>query len=443
CLATEWKTSEDKLTWTLNLRSGVKFHDGTPFNADAVVFSLDRLINTKNAYRFGGAFGYAGSYRMIESMKSIDPLTVQFKVKEPSVVFLANLAMFPASIISPAAMKKHGRDFYRNPVGTGPFRFIQWRSQQKIVLKASDSYWGEKAGVETLIFKPVRENAARSLQLERGRIHIMDGIDFADIGRLKKSANVIVKTAPGMNFGYLAMNCEKKPFDNPQVRKAIAHAVDKAKILKLAYHGYGQPGVNPIPPTVWGYHDGIKDWPLDTAKARSLLRDAGFPAGLKTQLWAMPNPRPYMPQPRQVAQVLKETLKQIGVQVEIVSYDWNQYLDRIVNGEHPMCLLGWSTDNGDPDNFLFELLDKTKAVKGSANNITFYKSEEVHKLLIAAQQEFDPAKRKQLYFKAQEIIHEDSPMVPLAYLPIVAAHRKDVQGYKIHPTGLVRLHKVR
>jgi len=173
------------------------------------------------------------------------------------------------------------------------------------------------------------------------------------------------------------------------------------------------------------------------------LKQAGFPNGFNTQLWAMPNPSPYRPQPRQVAQVLKESLKEIGIEVQIVSYDWNQYLDRTANGEHPMCLLGWSTDNADPDNFLYELLDKDKAVKGSANNVCFFRNDRVHEVLVAAQKEFDRKKRKSLYWEAQSIIHRESPMIPLAYLPIVAAYSSRVKGYKIHPTGMVRLFKVR
>ena len=442
-LAEKWEVSKDGKSWTFKLRPNVKFHDGTAFNAEAVRFSLDRLLNPKNSYRFEGTFGYAGSYKMIDSIEVVDELTVRFSLKHPTVIFLPNLAMFPACIISPAAMKKHGNKFFRNPVGTGPFVFRQWRPKRKIVLTANPNYWGGKAGCDSIVFVPVKENASRALQLERGKIHMMDGVDFTDIGRLKKQNGVTVKTAPGMNMAYLAMNCDVKPFNDVRVRQAVAFAVNRKKILKLAYHGYGQPGVNPLPPTVWGYHSGIEARATNSGNGRQLLKQAGFPNGFKTQLWAMPNPRPYMPQPRQVAQVLKESLKEIGIEVQIVSYDWNQYLDRTANGEHPMCLLGWSTDNADPDNFLYELLDKDKAVKGSANNVCFFRNDRVHEVLVAAQKEFDRKKRKSLYWEAQSIIHRESPMIPLAYLPIVAAYSSRVKGYKIHPTGIVRLFKVR
>lgn len=441
-LAVKWDVSEDGKTWAFHLRPDVKFHDGTPLNSEAVVFTINRIIDPENEYRFQGAFGYAGSYKMIESVRAVDALTVEFKLKFATVIFLPNLAMFPAGIISPAAMKKLGENFGMRPVGTGPFKFQAWSRQEKLVLVANQNYWAGKPEVDSVIFKPVRENSARSLQLEQGAIHMMDGIDFSDVARLQETKGVQVHVAPGMNFAYLAMNNAVKPFDNPMVRKAIAHAVDKPKIIKLAYHGFGQPGVNPLPPTIWGYHEGIQDYPLDTAKAKALLQEAGFPNGFKTQLWAMPNPRPYMPQPRKVAQVIQEGLKAIGVEIEIVTYDWGQYLERTANGEHPMCLLGWSTDNADPDNFLYELLDKTNAVKGSALNVSFYRSDPLHELLTAAQREYDRSKRLSLYHKAQEIIHQDVPMVPLAYLPIVQAQSTRVKGYTVHPTGLIRLRKV-
>ncbi|MBI2191709.1 MAG: ABC transporter substrate-binding protein [Planctomycetes bacterium] len=442
-LALKWEGSRDGLNWIFHLRPGVRFHDDTPFNAEAVLFTFQRLLDAENPYRFGGAFAYSPSYQMIESVRAVDDLTVEFRLKYPAVVFLPNLAMFPASIVSPEAVKRWSKDFFRQPVGTGPFIFQTWTPHEKLVLKANPGYWDGKPGVERLIFKPVKENTARALQLENGVIHLMDGIDFADVDRLKQAAGVIVQTAPGMNLAYLALNCETRPFDDARVRRAIAHAVHKPRILKLAYHGYGQAGVNPLPPTVWGYHAGIEDWPYDPARGRTLLQEAGLAAGFKSQLWAMPNPRPYMPQPKQVAQVIKEGLKEIGVQVEIVSYDWNQYLDRVANGEHPMCLLGWTTDNGDPDNFLYELLDRDKAVKGSANNVCFYRNDRLHELLVGAQREFDPEKRRQGYLQAQEIIHQDVPMIPLAYLPLVAAHSTRVKGFRLHPTGVLRLHRVR
>ncbi len=442
-LATSWEQSEDGKTWTFHLREGVTFHDGTPFDAGAVVFSLDRHVDPDNPYRFKGAFTYSSNYRVIETMEAVDPHTVRFRLKEPSAVFLANLAMFPASIVSPAAVKEKGADVQRNPVGTGPFRFVKWVPAEKIVLEAYPDYWGEKPELGGVIFKPVKENAARLQQLKRGEIHMMDNFSFSDIEPIVDDPDLVFESVTGMNFAYLAMNNTHPPFDKRKVRLAVAHALDKKKLIQLAVFGYGATGPNPMPPSVWGYHDGIEDYPHDPDRAKALLEEAGFPDGFETELWAMPNPRPYMPRPKEAAQIIKQDLAAVGIEAEILSPPWNTYLDKVQSGEHPLCILGWTTDNGDPDNFLWQLLSKENAVKGASQNVAFYRDDEVSEILDRAKSELDPGKRKALYEKAQERIHRDAPMIPLLYLPQMIAHRKEVEGYTVHPIGVVRLWPVR
>jgi peptide/nickel transport system substrate-binding protein len=246
-----------------------------------------------------------------------------------------------------------------------------------------------------------------------------------------------------MNFGYLAMNCDRAPFDNPKVRRAVAHAVNKAKVLELAVFGFGKTGPNPMPPSVPGYHDGIRDYAYDPEKAKALLREAGYTDGFETDLWAMTLARPYMPRPTEVAEILKEDLKAVGIRARIVTLPWAAYLEKIENGEHPICLAGWTADNGDPDNFLWQLLSKENAKKGAAQNVAFYRNEEVSALLDRAKHVVDEKERMALYRKAQEIIHEDCPVITLLYLPQMIAYRKEVKGFPLHPLGIVKLGKVR
>jgi peptide/nickel transport system substrate-binding protein len=438
-LATSWEHDEKGTSWTFQLREGVSFHDGTPFDADAVVFCFERLMDPKNPHRFGGAFSYASNYDNIQKVESQGKRTVRFGLKAPSAVFLVNMAMFPACIQSPAAIKKDGENYFKNPVGTGPYRFVSWLPKEKIVLEAFDGYWGEKARTKTLIFKPVPDNSTRRVQLEQGEVHIIDGINFSDVEGLKKNAGVEVDLKPGMNFGYLAMNTLRPPFDKKEVRQAIHLAIEKEKIRALAFHGFGELGPNPMPPTIFGYHQGIADRPYDPKKAREMLQAAGVKEGLKVNLFAMSNPRPYMPQPRKVAQVIKENLKAVGIEAKIVSPEWQTYLEQTMNAEHDLCLLGWTTDNGDPDNFLWQLLGSENAVIGSAMNVSFYKNPEVDALFREGKTTMNRDYRKQVYEKAQEAIFEDVPMIPLAYFPQVVAYRKGVAGYRLHPTGIVRL----
>ncbi|MHC5078315.1 MAG: ABC transporter substrate-binding protein [Planctomycetota bacterium] len=444
CLAERWENSEGGKVWTFHLRKGVKFHDGTPFDAQAVIFTMTRHIDKESPYRFGGGFEYSENYAEIQSMEAPDPQTVVFRLKAPSAVFLLNMAMFPASIVSPEAVKKHGKNFYKNPVGTGPFRFVEWEHDVKIVLKANPDYWGGKPALDMVIFKPVLENAARFEQLRRGEINIMDNFSFSDIELIRKDPSLVYDEVTGMNFVYLALNNDQPPFDKLEVRQAVAHAIDKSKVIKLATFGLGKPGTNPMPPTIWSFHEGIEGYPYDPEKAKELLKKAGFPSGFDTEVWAMPNPRPYMPRPQECAQILKSSLAEVGIRARIVSHPWKEYLEKTKHGEHPMCILGWTTDNGDPDNFLWQLLSKDNAkTDGSAQNVSFYRDEEVSELLDKAKHVVDPEARKALYFKAQEKIHADVPMVSLAYLPQMIAYRKEVEGYKVHPIGHVRLNKVR
>jgi peptide/nickel transport system substrate-binding protein len=319
---------------------------------------------------------------------------------------------------------------------------VEWVEREKIVLEANPDYWGGKPKLAKVIFKPVPENAARLEQLRRGEIQVMDNFSFADIELIRKDPALQVDIVTGMNFAYLALNNRHAPFDKPAVRRAVAHAIDKEKLLKLVVFGYGKSGPNPMPPSIWSYHDGIEDYAYDPGKARALLKEAGMEEGFETELWAMPNPRPYMPRPKEAAQVIKENLAAVGIRASIQSPPWRTYLDKTQNGEHPMCILGWTTDNGDPDNFLWQLLSRDNIKPGAAQNVSFYDDAEVSALLDEAKREMDRDKREALYRKAQEKIHADVPMIPLLYLPQMVAYRKEVKGYTVHPIGIVRLHPV-
>lgn len=438
-LATRWEVSKDEKTWTFYLRKGVKFHDGTPFNADAVVFNFERWMNKDNPYHQGEFeyYGYMfGGYPgIIKSVKAKDDYTVVFTLEKPQATFLSNLAMDCFAISSPAAIKKWKADYFKHPVGTGPFVFKEWVKDDKIVLEANKDYWGEGPYVDGVIFRAIKDNSARLMELQSGTINIADGINPDEVALIKKDKNLKVYLRPAMNVGYLAMNFDKKPFDNVLVRRAINYAIDKKAIIDAFYAGLAEPAKNPMPPMMWGYNNDIKDYEYNPAKAKELLKQAGFPNGFKTTLWAMPVPRPYMPQPRKIGEAIQGYLAAVGIQAEIVSWDWATYLAKTENGEHDMALLGWTGDNGDPDNFLYVLLDKDNAVKGSAGNIAFYRSDKLHDLLIKAQQVSDKATRTKLYKEAQVVIHEDAPWVPIAHSLAPTAAVANLRNYVPHATG--------
>jgi peptide/nickel transport system substrate-binding protein len=435
-LAKSWEVSPDGLTYTFKLEQGVKFHDGTDFNADAVIFNFDRWMNgdaDKFPYytMFGGYKKDDG--HVIKEIKKVDDYTVEFDLKRPQAPFLKNLAMSPFGISSPTAVEKYGDKYRENPVGTGPFKFVEWKQNDRITLDKNKDYW--KKGLPKLnkvIIRVIPENTARLNALTNGEIDLMDGLNNSDEASVKANANLQVVERPSMNVGYLGFTTTRKPFDNKLVRQALNYAIDKKSIIESFYGGQAIPAKNAMPPSVEGYNDDIQEYPYDLEKAKALLKEAGFEKGFKMDLWAMPVARPYMPEAQKVAEVIQASFSKIGVEAKIQQVDWATYLDKATKGEFDAFMLGWTGDNGDPDNFLYTLLDKDSI---GSNNYSYYSNDQLHEILIKAQTESDQAKRNELYKQAQEIIHDDAPWVPLVHSTPLLAATKDLSGYLPHPTG--------
>ncbi|MBX7167016.1 MAG: ABC transporter substrate-binding protein [Pirellulales bacterium] len=442
-MATSWKVSDDGLTWTFQLREGVRFHDGTPCDADAVVFTFERLIVPNHPGVFDPLIPYAPDFATIAEVKAVAPLVVEFRLKEPSAVFEANLAMFPASIVSPTAVKRHGRSFGVNPVGTGPFKFVRWVRQQELVLEANAEHWRGRPQIDRVVFVPVKEPAVRVKQLDRGEIHLADDLPPAELDALASHPGIRLQEVPGINIGYLAINADKPPLDNLQVREAIWHAINKARFIDVCYAGHAQAALTPVPPTLWGSHPGLKDRAFDVAKAKALIEqaasEASFQLPLTLDLFVMATPRPYLQQPQEAAAFIKEQLRAIGLELRIVTSETSLHFKRLTGGEHQLALAGWSSDNTDPDNFLYQLLDSDNINDRGGNNICRYRNATVHELLLAAKRERDLDRRKELYFQAQEQIFADAPMVPLVHTTTRIAQRVELQGYRLHPTALAWL----
>ncbi|SEN56105.1 ABC transporter substrate-binding protein [Lihuaxuella thermophila] len=451
-LAESWETSKDGLVWTFKLRQGIKFHDGTPFNAEAVAYNFNRWMDKSHPEHKGGEFPYYGymfgGYKgdkghVIKSVTAVDEYTVKFELNFPQGPFLSNLAMPVFGIASPTAVKKDPVQFNQNPVGTGPFKFKNWKKNDSITLEKNKDYWQKGyPKLDRLIFKSIPDNSARFTALQSGDIDMMDGLNPDDVKLVESNKQLQLFKQAGMNVAYLALNTEKKPLDHPKVRQALNHAVNKEGIIKSFYADLAVPAVNPMPDIIWGYNKEIKDYEYDLDKAKQLLAEAGYPNGFEIEFYAMTEPRPYMPNGKKVAEYMAADFEKIGVKTKIVTYDWQTYLDRTGKGEHAMALFGWNGDNGDPDNFLYVLLDKDNTRTPDAGNIAFYKSDELHEVLIQAQRESDQSKRSELYMKAQEIIKKDAPWVPLVHATVPFAAKAGVRGFVPHPTGSLNLHEV-
>ncbi|MEI2401055.1 ABC transporter substrate-binding protein, partial [Paenibacillus phytohabitans] len=293
--------------------------------------------------------------------------------------------------------------------------------------------------LEKVIFRSIPENSARLNALLAGEIDLMDGVNPSDLEQIQGNPDLQTFERPSMNVGYLGFTVNRPPFDNKLVRQALHHAIDKEGIIEAFYGGLAEPAKNPLPPALEGYNDEIEPYPYDLEKAKELLVEAGYPDGFEMELWAMPVPRPYMPDGMKVAEVIQSSFAEIGVKAEIKSVDWGTYLEQAAKGEFDAYMLGWTGDNGDPDNFIYTLLDKDSI---GSNNYSFYSNDELHDILIEAQTIPDQEQRNELYKKAQEIIHEDSPWAPLVHSTPLLAGKKNLKGLLPHPTGSDILTKV-
>jgi len=443
-LAKKWEAAEDGKTYTFELEEGIKFHDGTDFNAEAVVANFDRWANGEGEdfYYYSSMFGgYKGDEgHVIESVTAEGDYTVVFKLKRPQAPFLKNLAMSPFGIASPAAIEKHGDKFGDNPVGTGPFKFVEWKRNDSITIEKNEDYWVKGLPkLDKVIFRAIPDNSARLNALNAGEIDLADGVNPADGANVEGNDKLQLFERPSMNVGYLGLTTTRPPFDKVEVRQAINHAIDKQAIVDAFFEGRAEVAKNPMPPVISGYNDDVAGYEYDPEKAKELLAKAGLAEGFDMELWAMPVPRPYMPDGQKVAEVIQQNLAQVGINAKIVSFEWATYLEKARNGEADAFMLGWTGDNGDADNFLYVLLDQDNI---GSNNYTYYSNDELHDILIEAQSEVDEDKRNELYAEAQEIIHADAPWVPLAHSTPLLAGRADLVNFLPHPTGSDKLGEV-
>jgi peptide/nickel transport system substrate-binding protein len=441
-LALSWEVSPEGKVWTFHLRSGVRFHDGTPFDADAVVFSLERQRDPHHPYHLSDFNYWETTFRNIQSVEKIDPRTVRITIDRPYAPFLANLAMFPASIVSPTAVRRWGPDFVRHPVGTGPFRFVEWSPGERITLEANPSYWEGPPRSQHLVFVAIRDARQRLVALEGGAIDLAENLAPQDLQFVALHPELELHRISGNNVGYLAMNTQHPPFDDVRVRRAVNFAINKSAIVKLIYQGLAQPATTPVPPSMWGHVDEPL-YTYDRVQAIRLLREAGWrPGPRRPRLYTMDTPRPYMPAPETVARIIQHNLHDVGMDIEVVSGDINSHVRLSQAGEHDLTLLGWSSDNGDPDNFLYIMFDPENATPPSARNLAFYKNAELHGILTWAQESSDQRDRERFYKRAQDLIAREAPWVPIAHAELVVAARASLGGLVVHPSSLIYFHRV-
>ena len=459
-LATSWEISEDGKEITFKLRRGVKFHDGTDFNADAVVFSFARQYDTDHPYHQFGEWAYWGyMFYDVDKMEKIDDYTVKLVLSNVNASIMTSLAMFTVNIVSPANAEKYGQDMFKHPSGTGPFKFVDWVKDDHITLEANENYWRARPKLDKLIFRVIPDASARLLALEVGEVMGIEYPNPADFDRIMANKDLKLLTEPGMNVGYMAMNSGYgykdanksgirdpdeplvktpgyyEPLTKKKVRQAINYAIDKKSIVDNIYKGTASVAKNGMPPFMLGYNDDVEDYPYDPGKSKQLLAEAGYPDGFEVTLYVMPVSRPYMFDPPKIGEAIQRYLAAVGIKVKFYQIDWGTYLQETESGKHQMCLLGWTGDNGDPDNFMNVLYGPNATSIGTAGNYGFYTDEKAQELLTAALQTFDINKRAEYYKEVQEMIHESANWVYIAHSNQNVVFRTNVYGYSLHPTS--------
>lgn len=448
-LAEKWEISKDGRTFTFHLRKNVKFHTTPyfkptrPFNADDVLFTFHRMMKKDHPFHNvgGGVYEYFDSMEMGKLIKSIEKVndhTVRFVLNQAETPFLANMAMAFASILSAEygahlMETKKLEDIDLKPIGTGPFIFRSYRKDSDIRFEANPEYFEGKPAIDRLVFAITKEPTVRVQKLRRGECHLIAEPPPADIKTLKADSRLKVLEQDGLNVGYLALNVEKPPFNKVEVRQAINLALNRAAYIDAIYLGNASLAKNPIPPTMWSYNKKIEDYAYDPEKAKQLLAKAGYPNGFTADLWWIPVSRPYNPNGKKMAEMMQADLAKVGIKVKLVSYEWATYLDKARRGEHQMILMGWTGDNGDPDNFLNVLLSCGAAKTGS--NYARWCDKKFEKLIMEAKAITDQNKRARLYEEAQKIFKENVPWVTLAHAKVFRAMRKNVEGFKMSPFG--------
>jgi peptide/nickel transport system substrate-binding protein len=438
-LAAAWQVSADGLRWTFTLRPGVVFHDGTPLDADAVVFSFQRVLDSKHPNYLAGddAAYWRSQLRDVRRVTALGPATVAIEIDRPYAPLLGELVMFP--IVSPAAVRRWGNDFTRHPVGTGAFAFEAWDPNEQVVLRRYDRYWGPRPALDRIVFRVVVDPRQRLVDLQSGSVDLDTSIQPDEQSVVELHPDLVLDHAPASNVTYLAFNLTHPPFDDLRVRHAISHAINKEPIVKLAYQGRAVAADSVLPPRQWGYHVPNTRYDYEPALARRLLDEAiaahAFDPARVYKLYAPITPRAYLFVPERVARYLQVALAQIGVRVELVLQPIQQHLASVNRGEHDLALFGWSSDTGDPDNFLYVLLHSDNTVPGSAQNISFYRNPEVDRLLVAAQAAVDQPVRTALYAEVQDQVARDAPWVPIAYSELVVAARAEIDQVILTPLG--------
>ncbi|RUO44464.1 ABC transporter substrate-binding protein [Aliidiomarina taiwanensis] len=455
-LATDWQISDDGHTYEFTLRENVAFHHtdyftpSRPFNAEDVLFSFQRWLDPEHPYHSvsGGRYPFFRATRLDQLIASISaprPNVVRIQLHQPDSSLMSTLSSSFAVILS----AEYGQQLLdkglaphidQRPIGTGPFKFRHFRPDVSVYYQAHQEHWRGAPASDSLVFRITPSNHKRMLMLLTGDCDISPYPPARDIAWLQQRDDMNVQQSLSPNTAFWAFNTEVPPFDNPLVRKALSHAIDRDALIHSVYHDHAVRADSILPHTSWAQLALPDAYQYDPEKARALLAEAGYADGFSMDIWALPVQRSYNPNPRLMAEQIQSYLAQIGVTANIVSYEWRSFRRLLAQGKHDSVLIGWSADHSDPDNFFRPIL--TCAAKRSINNRALWCNAEFDALVTAAIRTTDISKRQLLYERAQKLLAEQVPIVPLAHSIRYQVSRRTVRNMLPPSLSGIRFHAV-
>ena len=442
-LATSWTQENAGRSWVFELRRGVTFHDGTPFNADAVVLSVERQLDPGHRHHVDDFFYWKQYFANVEAIEKLDEYRVRIDIERTFAPFLANMSIFSMGIISPTALEKYGADIATHPVGTGPFRFASW-DNGRVVLERNPSYWGGPSRFRRLVFETVEDPRQRLTALESGAIDIALNVPPEERQFIQLHPRLQLYETKANSVTYLAMNTRRPPFHDVRVRRAVNYSINKGPIVQVLWHGLAKPAHTPVPPSQWGHYQVPEPYDYDPEGARRLLDEATADGVLDPQkvykLLVPSTSRLYLPSPERLGRAIQANLEDVGLNVEVIAQPYDKHDEAVQSGAHDLCVDGWVGDTGDPDNFLYLLLAGANADpdSGAASNLAFFDDGEVDGMLTYAQEAMDQRSRERDYARVQRLVHELAPWVPLAHSTTGIAARGDIENVRMSISGLIQ-----
>ena len=440
-LATGWDISDDGTEYTFTLRDGVSFHDGTPFNAEAVKFNFDRMLDENHPHHDTGPFPLSFFFGAVEATEVVDEMTVRFTLNAPYAPFLSNLAYPTGLMVSPAAVEAHRKDFGRNPVGTGPFRFSEWRSNEAVVIERNDAYWAGAAGTQAVVFRPITDSNTRVAEMLAGGIDLMVEVPPTSLEQFSGEGFSIVEQA-GPHVWFLILNAKEGPFADKRVRQAANYAINKEAIVNDVLEGTATVAAGPTPPAfAWAYNEELEPYPYDPEKARALIAEAGADGAELT--FYVTEGGSGMLDPVPMGTAIQADLQAVGFDVKIETYEWNTFLGEVnpgLEGKADMAEMAWMTN--DPDTLPYLALRSAAWPDMGGFNSGYYSNAKVDELLEAARTATDQDERARLYREMQAVVQEDAPWVFVANWKQNAVTSDRVEDFGLEPSFLLHLQGV-